>query len=322
MLKYRKNLILSIIILIGIILLVNIVLTYQNSKIIEENRQLQTEAEKIKVSTLDIIRTLHLLDLGIRGKALVDNDQIASAMDSASFRKNKIIRYLENALASQNFQMEEFYRMKDSTEAYFQFVAALNLLIENDQYDEFLEILSKDPGHDIWMQYKKFSSLVNQFEDQIAQKATIKYFDALQNSYWLQIILFLMIMPTLGYLTIYFKRSLSLSEKLRINKGKHNLTLVEKNQELKRLLKRVEKQSMDLQKANQDLDDYNKKLEQFAFFVAHDIRGPVARVKGLSNIMEGTRSKKEIKKILKKLIYSAEELDHVVNELGMMVEKQ
>jgi signal transduction histidine kinase len=321
MLKYRKKMILSIIILIGITLLVNIFLIYQNSKIIDENRQLQTEAEKIKVSTLDIIRTLHLLDLGIRGRVLVDNDQIASAMDSARYRKNKIFSYLEKTLTGQNFQMEEFYRMKDSTEAYFQLVAAMNSLVDNNQHDEFLKIFSKDPGYDIWIQYKDFSSLINQFEDQIAQEANIKYYEALQDSYWLQIILFLMIMPTLGYLAIYFNRSLSLSEKLRINNEKHNLALIEKNRELERLLKRVEKQTMDLQEANQDLDDYNRKLEQFAFLVAHDIRGPVARIKGLSNIMEEARSKKEIKEILKKLIYSTKELDHIVDELGMIVEK-
>jgi len=322
MFKYRKKLVLSIIILIGITLLANIYLIHQNNNTLEKNRQLQIETEKVKINTLDIIRTLHLLDIGIRGRALVNNDQIASAMDSARFRKNKIFNYLEDALSGQNFQMHEFYRMRDSTEAYFRLIAKMKSLIDKDRNEEFLKIFSKDPGYGIWLQYKNFSSIVNQFENQNALKANLNYLKALRNSFWLQIILFLLVMPSLAYLSFYFNRSFSISEKLRITEEQHNVTLSEQNVKLEELLKRIERQASDLKKANQELVDYNKRLEDFAFIIAHNIRGPIARIKGLSNIMDTAKSEKEIKEILDKLINTTEELDQVVDELGMILENQ
>jgi signal transduction histidine kinase len=320
MLKYRKIQVLSIILLIGLTLIINIYLTYQNSQTIENNRQVQIESEQIKDSTFDIIRNIHLLDLGIRGRALVDNDQIASAMDTAEFRMKKTFNFLEQALKKQGFNMEVFYRMQDSTEAYFKLVAEMNSLVESDQNEEFLRVLNKDLGYEIWLQFKDFSSVVNQFEENVAHNADLKYSNALRNSYWLQVILFLLVMPTLGYLSFYFNRSLSVSENLRKVKEKHVMTLIKKNAELEKLFKKVKKQTRELKKANQDLDDYNKKLEEFTFFITHHIRAPVARIKGLSNILEDTKSKKEIKEILKKLNYSTIELDKVVSELGMMAE--
>jgi hypothetical protein len=39
---------------------------HQNNSVIEVNKGLQEEAERIKVNTLDIIRTIHQVDMGQR----------------------------------------------------------------------------------------------------------------------------------------------------------------------------------------------------------------------------------------------------------------
>ena len=58
---------------------------------------------------------------------------------------------------------------------------------------------------------KKFSDIVNAFEDKISIEANLRYKMALEQSYWLQVILFMVAMPTLIYSAYFASRSLKFS---------------------------------------------------------------------------------------------------------------
>lgn len=51
----------------------------------------------------------------------------------------------------------------------------------------------------------------------------------------------------------------------------------------------VDERTVELQKLNGDLVRQNSQLEQFAFITAHNIRGPVARIKGLLQLIPKTK---------------------------------
>ena len=84
MLSWFKGYVLWIVVfLVGLLLLANIYLIYRNNLVIAFNKQQQEEAEKIKVNTADVIRSLHLLDLAVRSYAFVKGDHFMLAMDTA-----------------------------------------------------------------------------------------------------------------------------------------------------------------------------------------------------------------------------------------------
>jgi hypothetical protein len=68
-----------------------------------------------------------------------------------------------------------------------------------------------------------------------------------------------------------------------------NLVIEDQNLQLKDaksvLEQKVKEKTADLLVANQGLSDKNQRLEQFAFVAAHNIRGPVATLGGLINIL-------------------------------------
>jgi signal transduction histidine kinase len=86
----------------------------------------------------------------------------------------------------------------------------------------------------------------------------------------------------------------------------------------KALVDEVESQTRYLIKANSELLGHNKRLEQFAFVVSHNLRGPMSRILGLASIFDYSHSPDEARDIIKKLKQSAEELDHVIRDLTIM----
>jgi ligand-binding sensor domain-containing protein/signal transduction histidine kinase len=78
---------------------------------------------------------------------------------------------------------------------------------------------------------------------------------------------------------------------------------------------------IEVLKRTQELVDYNHQLEQFAFAAAHSLRGPVARILGLGQLLELRKMNAADKEeIYPKLIYTTKELDTVVKDLNAILE--
>ena len=106
--KLRHRVIYLTVFIIAVLMLGNIYLILQNNQRIQENIRIQQETEQVKLLTLDVIRSLHLLDLGLRGRALVESDQIIAAYDTAMRRLTYDIRSLEKILRKQEFPLRSF----------------------------------------------------------------------------------------------------------------------------------------------------------------------------------------------------------------------
>lgn len=391
MLSWFKGYVLWIVVfMVGLLLLTNIYLMYRNNQVIAFNIQQQEEAEKIKVSTADVMRSLHLLDLAVRSYAFVKSDHFMIATDSAIINNNIALSQLEIHLKSQKFPITVFYQLRDSVRAYIHLTGYMMELVKNDDMSEFTNILYKDPGYKVWLQYLRFSTQVNAFEDEIALKARLQYHNALKNSYFLQIILFILTIPTLAYTAFQANRTLSLSEQLRkseVDKSRilvdqnkllektvhertreilaqneeissqneeivaHNEQLVlqqheietqrnilyERNEKLEdakrtievqsqlifqknnELIAEVERQTHDLKETNLELIEHNNRLEQFAFIISHNLRAPLARLVGLSAILDYAQDDKETTEIIKLIVKSTHDLDQVIKDLTLIL---
>lgn len=83
----------------------------------------------------------------------------------------------------------------------------------------------------------------------------------------------------------------------------------------------VEERTLQLKKANQELVLHNSQLEQYAFITAHNLRGPVARLKGLMNIFEKTSCiNEQNNEIVNRIINSAVEMDEVLSDMNYILE--
>lgn len=91
--------------------------------------------------------------------------------------------------------------------------------------------------------------------------------------------------------------------------------LIEKNEMLEAIREnledKVKERTQDLTQLNEDLLAQNTKLEQFAFITAHNIRGPIARIQGLLQILPEDIAND----VVDYLKYSIDELDQVIRDL-------
>ena len=388
--KLRAYLLVIVVSLVGLLLLANIYLIYQNSLVISSNKEQQETAEDVRVNTLEVIRSLHLLDLAVRSYAFVKGDHFLRAADNAIKDNAKALSRLEVELASQKFPMEEFYQLKDSVDTYLVLAKKMLDLLEEGSEEKFVKILSTDPGYRVWLQHQKFSQRITGFEDSISGNAKVRYEAALKNSYLLQILLFVVAMPTLGYTAYYTKKVISVSEQLRKSELEksallldqnrllekivyertreilaqneeisaqneemvaHNEQLVLQQQEIElqrnnlakqnenlteakhiieaqnQLIQRkndelgveVERQTNDLKQTNLELIEHNNRLEQFAFIISHNLRAPMARLVGLSTILDFAKDPKETLDIVQLMVKSTHDLDQVIKDLTLIL---
>jgi signal transduction histidine kinase len=113
-----------------------------------------------------------------------------------------------------------------------------------------------------------------------------------------------------------------------------NNELHDKNEELGSLLEDLKKADLIIQQQNEQIRKNNAELVQevkartneiverqgqiaeFAHIVSHDLRGPVARILGLYNILKFSQSEEELSKIIEQLNKSILEIDMVCRDIN------
>lgn len=86
---------------------------------------------------------------------------------------------------------------------------------------------------------------------------------------------------------------------------------------------RVHQINVNLQNANEELIRHNNELTQFSYAVSHNLRGPIARLLGLANLLT-VQKLSEIDTdgpiIIKHIHQSAKDLDEIIKDLGQIVD--
>ncbi len=97
------------------------------------------------------------------------------------------------------------------------------------------------------------------------------------------------------------------------------------NRQMKKHLESLEEQVLErtsqLVELNQELVKNNQQLEQFGFIVAHNLRGPVARLLGLSTIFDMAGTKEEEKDfVVGKIQQEITMLDTIIADLNVILQ--
>src|SRR5688500_18964057 len=112
---FQKNIIYVVVIIIGSLLLTDILFTRHNNTIIKRNKDLQIQTESIKRYYDQIGRIIiHSLDIGLRGYAISNDPGFAAPMNNARDWSDSIMTNVEIPLSKLNYDMREFYALRDS----------------------------------------------------------------------------------------------------------------------------------------------------------------------------------------------------------------
>lgn len=93
--------------------------------------------------------------------------------------------------------------------------------------------------------------------------------------------------------------------------------LLNKNQSLESEL--VEKNA-HLTEANTELIKHNNELRQFSYTVSHNLRGPVASLLGLIDLLEPKRLQESDEQIFSHIKTSTQKLDHIIKDLNKIID--
>ena len=255
----------SILFVIGILMLANIYLIFQNSKQINKQQQVIITAEKVKQSVEEVIQAMHLLDLGIRAYALLGNRAMYnSPWENSTKSKNQAFAFLKKELNTQGYPLEGLFSLKESVDGYFEFIDSVSYYIDNDDSIKARKMIAEDRGYPIWIMAEGFLTKVNEFESRIELNARKEFEFAVRSSYWLQVILFFITMPTLAYSVFYSVKSISLAHQLRIAEKEKADILEQQNEKLEMLVRErtdeILAQNEEIKAQNEEISEQNDHL--------------------------------------------------------------
>ncbi|MFN7258325.1 MAG: sensor histidine kinase [Cyclobacteriaceae bacterium] len=82
----------------------------------------------------------------------------------------------------------------------------------------------------------------------------------------------------------------------------------------------VDEKSKNLSSANEELVKHNSELRQFSYTVSHNLRGPVARLLGLSQMFNMDNSEEARRQIVSYIQQSTQDLDVILKDLSMIID--
>jgi signal transduction histidine kinase len=119
------------------------------------------------------------------------------------------------------------------------------------------------------------------------------------------------------------QKVLTLNEEIRTQQEEvvtQRDALIEKNQSIENLHNQLKETNDSLEKKVIErtavLREQNKRLEEYAFLNAHDLRGPVARILGIINLLEMDHLKEDKPLLLGHLKKSSIELDQITRSIS------
>ncbi len=247
------------VVIIGLLMITNALLIYQNTERIHRNQRLLEQTEQVKINAQGIIQSLHLMDLAIRAYALLSKEEMyISPRDSSIRYANIHLNYLENALGNQGYSMEKFELLKNSVNEYYHFITnEVAFAIEEGEIEKAKMLIAEDRGYNVAMNTYQFQADIMAFEDDIATKAESSFKEAVNNTYWLQILLFFITMPTLIYAAFYSVKSLRYSEQLRQAEREKSDLLKNQNTKLELL---VRERTDEILASNEEIRAQNEEI--------------------------------------------------------------
>uniref|UniRef100_UPI004049945A sensor histidine kinase n=1 Tax=Fulvivirga sp. TaxID=1931237 RepID=UPI004049945A len=172
--------------------------------------------------------------------------------------------FLFKNLIHQKYPLGELKALKNHVDNYFSFVDEIsNKVFENDLVWA-KKLITEDRGYKVWLEAELFSLKIQSFENEIEEQAQTKFNNAIKYSYWLQIILFFITLPTLIYSTYHSVKSIVYQRQLVESEKEKAAILEEQNEKLELLVSErtdeILAQNEEITAQNEEISAQNEEL--------------------------------------------------------------
>jgi CHASE3 domain sensor protein len=202
-----------IVMVIGVFLMCSMALALRNNKVILDNHHKQQQAELIRQQTEAILsKTMHGLDLGVRGYTLTGEPAMLRPYEEAIAKNRRIFFQLDSLLEKQAYsKRSELDKVKTQVDNYIAFSRRVVEMANSGMADQAIEMIGQDKGYEVWKEFAAFADPLFIHEAQINQEARGAYQKAMQINLITQVSILVLAIPLL----YMFMRQLSKERKAR-----------------------------------------------------------------------------------------------------------
>ncbi len=160
-------------------------------------------------------------------------------------------------------------------------------------------------------------------EKRLAQERLLLQAEKLDQQYYL-ILLAVALIMLLGALAFVYARFYFRLRRLNLAINQQKEELQTQSNYISQLNKNLEglvaEKTIDLQKTNRELIKQNNDLLQFSYTVSHNFRGPVARLLGLTNMIQYSKNLEEIHQIVDYIRQASKDLDNTLGDVSKVID--
>ncbi|QCK14726.1 sensor histidine kinase [Mangrovivirga cuniculi] len=236
-------------------------------------------------------------------------------LDSASIYLDSVLYYSKELNVEQ--ELLSVYKLKGQVyELLGEYKNALKYQVKHDSIRE------KILGEDV---YNKIARVQKDYlEEQKQSEISVRDQKIKQNRLFIILLVAIVLILVLSAIIIYISKvrmakiNKQLEEaNLKVEAAKN--TIEQQNQQLSNVNafqeEMIKERTKELQKANKDLTDTNKELDLFIYKASHDLRGPLARINGLSYLGLLEAPEKTSKNYFQMVSDETKELEFVLSRL-------
>lgn len=198
---FKNGVTVSIFLTMGLII-VTTILAFRNQQVVRETNLEMREADIVLRNVKDMWTGINLMDLGVRGYALTKKKGLLDPYVQAVKANSSYIDSLRIYMDKQNLPKEKLEKYVVQNNNYILVCKELINLVDQDSLTGFVSLLEEDRGLILWQAYSPFSTELTQYEHQIKEESRQRYKAAVDSNTILQIILFVVGIPSL-YLVFY-----------------------------------------------------------------------------------------------------------------------
>ncbi|MEJ7643251.1 MAG: CHASE3 domain-containing protein [Chryseolinea sp.] len=189
------------------------VLAFRNQNVMKQTNSQVAEAEIVIRNVEGMWIVIKEMDLGVRGYALTRKEGLLQPYNQAVTKNPAHIDTIRNITKKQNLDPEKLEKYLVLNDNYAELCKQMIAMVDQDSIKGFIALLEEDRGLALWQSYFAFSSELISHEEKIKTAAAVSYTAAITSNTILQLLLFLLGVPSL-YVTYYKIRKQSASTRM------------------------------------------------------------------------------------------------------------
>ncbi|QSE97260.1 tetratricopeptide repeat protein [Fulvivirga lutea] len=332
---------------------------YEKALLTLERAQLMAEENKSELidEILHEKGNAHF-SLGIPDKARFYYEKAIS--QATTFKKYKVVCSTLEDLIRLNLINSEFEAMKNNLIRLKSLLDTISYVRGNVGYELLSYQLDSANNNELsaLRHFQRMSRLndslysVSNREDLIQQRSALELLqtenelelERTKQKFQSKIYIYIVGFLTITLLGLSYIVYVKLKSNRKLNKQKAEIS--HKNKKLKKLNDQLNDTVEELRSANETIEnqnkiisqhnekleemvtertkkvvDYSNKLEEYAFHTAHNLRAPVARLLGLTNLFNISTDEKEKQVLLEKIVKETEEIDSVIHTISVILDE-